>query len=85
MQTLTASKARSNFFLLLKNTVKGHPPTRITSKEGNSVLISEEEYESLVETSELLSEPGLLESIKKADQEIANGDVFTMEQVFGEK
>lgn len=42
-------------------------------------------YESLLETAELLSEKGLRNSIKKADKEIANGKVYTANEVFGEK
>lgn len=48
-----------------------------------SVLMSEEEYEGLVETAELLSEKGLKESIKKADKEIEKGNLFTFEDIFG--
>ena len=84
MNSITASNARSNWFQLLKNTIKGHFPSRISSKEGNAILISENEYESLLETAELLSVPGLAKSIKKADKEIEKGEVYTMEDVFKE-
>lgn len=82
MQTITATNARSNFFQLLKNSVTKHLPTRVSSKEGNVVLISEEDYESLLETAELLSETGFKESIKKADQQIEQSDIFTFDEVF---
>lgn len=83
METTTATNARSNLFKLLKDTVKGHLHTRITSKEGNAVLISEEDYESLLETAELLSVPGLKESIKHADKDIEKGSVYTLKDIFG--
>jgi len=54
MNTLTATNARSNLFKLLKQTINGHLLTRISSKEGSAILISEDDYESLVETAELL-------------------------------
>jgi len=82
MKTLTATTARSELFNLLKKTAKGHLLTRITSKEGNSILVSEEDYESLLETAELLSEIGLLDSIQVADKEIKNGELYTMDETF---
>ena len=75
MKTITASKARSDLFGLLKGTVKGHRQVRITSKEGSVVLMSEEDYENLIETLQLLSEPGLKESIQKADKEIEHREL----------
>jgi len=82
MHTLTATSARSSFFKLLKTTIKGHLQTRISSKEGNAILISEEDFESLLETAELLSVPGFKESIKKADREIQNKNTLAMKDVF---
>jgi len=82
MKTITATNARSNLFNLLKKTIAGHLLTKISTREGNAVLINEEDYESLVETAELLSIPGFKKSIKKADKEIANGEVFNFEDVF---
>jgi prevent-host-death family protein len=67
MRTINASNARHNFFSLLENTSSGDP-TLITSKAGNCVLISEEEWESIKETIYLMSNPktrdDILEGIK---------------------
>ena len=82
MKSVTATDARSSLFKILKNTIKGHRHIRITSKEGNAILLSEEDYESLLETAELLSIPGFLDSIKNADKEIENGEIFTIDEVF---
>lgn len=83
MNQISATNARSNLYELLKKTINGHLLTRISSKEGGTVLMSEEDYESLIETAELLSEKGLKESIKKADKEIKRGNLFTFEDIFG--
>lgn len=83
MTTLSATDARNQWFELLKKSVKGHRIFCIASKEGGAVLLSQEDYESLLETLELLSEPGLLKSIKKARKDIAEGRTFTMKEVFG--
>ena len=82
MKTLTATAARSNLFHLLKKTAKGHLHTKISCKEGNAILLSEDDYESLIETAELLSIKGLHDSIKKADKQIENGETFSIEEVF---
>jgi len=85
MTTITATDARSNLFQLIQKTIKEHSPARISSKAGTAILISEEDYESILETVELMSEPGLLESLKESEKQIARGEVFTHEEVFGKK
>ena len=82
MKTITASRARSELFNLLKNTVKGHRQVRITSKEGSVVLMSEEDYENLIETLELLSIPDFKKSLHVADREIEKGETYSMDEVF---
>jgi len=84
MKTLTATDARNNWFELLKKLVKGHRAYRITSKEGGAVLLSEEDYESLIETLELLSTPGMLKGVKQAKKEIQSGKIYSMKEVFGD-
>ena len=82
MKTITASRARSELFSLLKNTAKGHRQVRITSKEGSVVLMSEADYENLIETLELLSIAGLKESLQEADSEIEKGETYSLDEVF---
>jgi len=84
MITVTATKARSDLFNMIKRIVKGHRQIRITSKEGSAVLMSEEDYENLIETLHLLSVPGLKESIQRADREIAEGETYSIEEAFNE-
>ena len=84
METFTATDARKNLFELLKKTLKGHRAYRITSKEGDAILLSGEEYESLLETLELLSLPGMLKSIRQARKDIKQGKTFSMKEVFGD-
>ncbi|PCI24814.1 prevent-host-death protein [Candidatus Peregrinibacteria bacterium] len=82
MNTLTATSARETLFPLLKKTLLSHLPTRIQTKTGNTILLSEEEYDSLIETAELLSIPGFKESIEQADQEIAKGETLSFAEAF---
>lgn len=60
---INASAARQNFFRLIEDTVKNHEPVMVTSKQGNVVIISEEDYRAIQETLYLLSVPGMRESI----------------------
>lgn len=82
MTTITATELRTKLFQVLKKTIKGHLHTRISSKEGNAVLLSEDEYESLLETAELLSIPNLKKSLLEADKEIEKGEVYSIDEVF---
>ena len=83
MKSFTAPEARRELFGLLKRSVKGHQQFRITYKEGDVVLLSQEDYESLLETLELLSTPGLLKSVRRARREIARGETYSLEEVLG--
>ena len=82
--TVTATQARQNLFRLLKKSVKGHVPIKITSKEGDAVILSEEDYEGLLETLELLSTPGMRESIREAKADIQAGRTKSLKDLFGE-
>ncbi|NCD33275.1 MAG: type II toxin-antitoxin system Phd/YefM family antitoxin [Spartobacteria bacterium] len=84
MTTLTASDARREFFSLLRDTSEKHQITRIHHKNGDAVMMSEEEYESMVETLELLSIPGFREATAQALKEDAAGDTLSFDEVFGE-
>ena len=83
MTSLTATEARQRFFALLKSAAKGHRVYRITHNDGDAVLLSEEDYESLIETLELLSTPGVAKSIRRARREVERGETFSLEDVLG--
>ena len=41
---------RKNIFSMLEQTIKYNEPVNISTKDGNAVIISEEDYNSLMET-----------------------------------
>ena len=82
METLNATNARTIFFKLLEKTNRTKQPIRITTKNGTNIILSEDEYDSLLETAELLAIPNLKESIKKADQDIKDKNLYSMSEVF---
>ena len=81
--TLTATEARQQFYQLLRRSVKGHVPVKITSKNGDAVMLSEEDYEGLLETLELLSVPGMRKSIREAKADIRAGRTKSLKDIFG--
>lgn len=54
---------RKNIFGLLEQTIKYNEPVNISTKDGNAVIISEEDYNDLMETLYLNSIPGMREKI----------------------
>ena len=68
MEIVSASQARANLFSLVEEVNKDHLPRMITSKKGDAVLLSKDDWESLQETLYLQSIPGLAESIREAEQ-----------------
>ena len=48
---------------MVENTVRFNEPINITTKDGNAMLISEEEYLGLIETLYLASTPGMKEKL----------------------
>jgi len=69
---ITASEARATLFPLIEKVNADMAPVVITSKSGNAVLISESEYESMLEMQYLLSTPAnrawLLKSMEQAEK-----------------
>ena len=55
--TISASEARQRLFPLLEQVNTDHEPVRITSKAGDAVLMSAEDYDSWQETVYLLRSP----------------------------
>jgi PHD/YefM family antitoxin component YafN of YafNO toxin-antitoxin module len=54
---------RKNIFGMLEQTIKYNEPVNISTKDGNAVIISEEDYNGLMETIYLSSIPNMKERI----------------------
>jgi prevent-host-death family protein len=65
MTSTTITKARSDLFNLIEKVVNLNDVLKISTKNGNAVVMSEEDYNSLMETLYLSSQPGMVESIKQ--------------------
>ena len=69
MTNINVTNFRKNIYELLDQTIKYNEPINISTKNGNAILISEEDYNNLMETLYISSIPGLKEDIIKGMKE----------------
>ncbi len=81
---ISASDARSRLFPLIQQVNDDHAPVRITSRSGDAVLMSAEDYDSWQETIYLLRSPAnarrLMEAIAR-DKKSRPAITKTMEEL----
>lgn len=63
MKSMNVTNFRKDIFKVLEDTVKYNSVVNVSTKEGNAVLMSEDDYEGIMETLYLSSITGLKESI----------------------
>ena len=63
MININVTNFRKNIYELLEQTVKFNEPVNVTTKDGNAVILSEEDYNGLMETLNLSSTPKMKEKI----------------------
>ena len=63
MKVVNATNARNDLYNLIDQTITSSEPIQITSRRGNAILLSEEDWKSIQESLYLLSIPGMKESI----------------------
>jgi PHD/YefM family antitoxin component YafN of YafNO toxin-antitoxin module len=63
MTSINATNFRKNIYATLERTIKYSQPVSIATKDGNAVIISEEDYNGLMETLAIYATPGLKEAI----------------------
>jgi antitoxin YefM len=85
MADITATDARRDFFELVKGATEKHEVFHIRHRKGSVVLLSEEDYASMVETLELLSIPGMRQSLQRSAKQVTNGETFSLDSAFGEE
>lgn len=82
---ITATDARKAFFELIRGATEQHAIYRVRHRSGNVVILSETEYDSLLETMDLLAAPDFRAGFAQAVAEAEAGDTVGFEEVFGEK
>ena len=63
MTNINITNFRKDIYELLEQTIKYNEPINISTKNGNAIVLSEEDYNGLMETIYLLSVPGMKEKL----------------------
>ena len=78
MTNTNITNFRKNIYELLEQTIKFNEPINISTKNGNAIVLSEEDYNNLMETLYISSIPGLkddiIEGLKEPLEDCVNED-----------
>lgn len=82
MTTLPIAEVRANLSKLVDEAVRTHERVEVT-RQGRraAVLLSADDYDSMVETLEILGDPQLVREIAEAEAEMDRGEVYTLDEV----
>ena len=81
-KTVSITKAREEFPKIVDRANRLLEKYVITvNGKSKAIVMSSDEYDSLEETLEILSEPGALEDIRQAEKEVEDGNYVTLEQL----
>lgn len=79
MSTTNISNFRKNLFEFTEQVINFNEPLTVTSKSGNVVVLSEEEYNGFLETLFLTSIPGMEEDLVRMKNTPSDSEEFTPE------
>ena len=77
--SIPVSTARANLFPLIKQVNEDQEAVLITSNAGNAVLVSESEWENMLETVYLLGHPQSRRNLDEARAQVEAGEVLRIE------
>lgn len=81
-KTLSLTQARAQFPTLVEKVGKYSDEYVITVRgTPAAILMSTAEYESWVETFEIMSDPGLMKAIKQGEEDIKKGRIYDLDDV----
>lgn len=81
--TISASDARKNLYSLLDDVSDKFEKILITKNgKAKGVLVSPEEFESWRETLEIMSDSELVKVLRKSEEDIKAGRVYSAEEVY---
>ena len=69
MSVTSISVLRKNLFSTFDNVIDYNDSITVSTKKGNAVILSEAEYNAMLETIYLSSQKGLVEKIKEGEKE----------------
>ena len=78
MKNTNITNFRKDIYRLLENAIKYNEPINVSTKNGNAIILSEEDYNSLMETIYISSIPKLKEELiqrkNDSDEEFVKED-----------
>lgn len=82
MTTLPVAEARANFSRLVDEAERTHERFEVT-RNGRvaAILLGVDDYESLIETLEIMSNPELVEDIRRGRAELEAGDIADLDEL----
>ena len=80
MTNTNATALRNNLFGMLSNAIKYNETINVNTKEGNAVIISEEEYNGMIATLELSTDKELRDKIL-AGKEVSLDECIGIDEV----
>ena len=69
MPTTNATELRKNLFNTLDTVIEYNNPVTVNTRKGNAIILSEEDYNGMLETIFILSQKGLYKKIKEGEKE----------------
>ena len=84
--TLPISEARKKIFSIARDVQKPNQHYTLTENgRPRAIILSVDEYQSLIETVDVLNSPSLLKDIKKAESEYTKGQYSTLDNILKEE
>lgn len=82
MTTLPLAEVRANFSKLVDEAVRTHLRIEVTRQGRRAAMIlSADDYDSLIETLDILSDPDLMTELREGQADVARGDFHTLDDV----
>lgn len=82
MTTLPLAEVRANLSKLVDEAVRTHLRIEVT-RQGRraAVILSAEDYDSIMETLDVLSDQDLMDDLRRGQADIARGEYHTLDEV----
>lgn len=79
MYNTNITNARANLYNLVNMAIDDSEVININTKNGNALLISEDDYNSLLETIYIMQDKETMKAIKKSKENMSNDNYWTDE------
>lgn len=85
METLPLAEVRANLSKLVDQAVRTHQRVEVT-RQGRrvAVLLSVDDYDSLMETLDILGDAAAMAALREADADVAAGRLYSADEVESE-